>query len=61
MNVVKIFLIAAQLCVVLAIIWWVNSCSERAENFKLECMRTGGSVISTPSQDMCLKGTATFR
>jgi len=55
---------AAPICtalVLLGIIWFVNSCGERAERFKVECMRAGGSVVSTTQQDMCLQGLAVTR
>lgn len=42
--------------VLIAIIWAVNSCSERGERFKVECMRAGGSVVTSPNSDMCLQG-----
>lgn len=53
--------VATPICtaaVLLGIIWAINGCAERAERFKVECMRAGGSVVATPSQDMCLQGTS---
>jgi hypothetical protein len=53
--------IATPVCtaaVLIAIIWAINSCAQRAEAFKIECMRAGGSVVSTASQDMCLQGVS---
>lgn len=55
----KIATPACTAAVLIAIIWAINSCAQRAEAFKIECMRAGGSVVSTPSQDMCLQGSAT--
>ncbi len=46
--------------VILGLIWLVNGCMERGERFKTECMRAGGSVASTPSQDLCLQTGSTI-
>lgn len=56
--------VASPICttaVLIAIIWAVNSCAQRSETFKIECMRAGGSVIAAPSQDMCLQGQSVTR
>lgn len=56
-----IWKVATPICaaaVLLGIIWAINGCVERGERFKIECMRAGGSVVSTPSQDMCLQGVS---
>jgi hypothetical protein len=56
-----IWKIAAPICtaaVLLGIIWAINACAERGERFKVECMRAGGSVVSTSTQDMCLQGVS---
>lgn len=47
--------------IVLGIIWGVNSCAERTQRFKEECIRAGGSVVSTSQDTMCLQGVAATR
>lgn len=47
--------------IILGIIWLANGCMERGERFKMECMRAGGSVVTTSQQDVCIAGGAVTR
>lgn len=55
---------AAPICsaiVILGGLWAMNGCSERNQRFKEECIRAGGSVVSTSQDTMCLQGVAATR